>query len=1169
MFLRFLGLTLVVVTTAVLCVVGPAHAEVRASIGDGAWCDPASWNPQGVPEASDQVRILPGHHVVLDGACEQVAADLALFEGTLSSRGGQTLRIGDPLGSYAIENAGSIELGAGDRLEIDCDSVPTQRCVVSNTAGGRFVARGAQVGGGVVRAVFGENCPANSDFRPLAPFQASDCTDVTIEVDGLGVLENGDARFLGRMIRFGWPAAHRGTWYRIVGVSAPNRLTLAYNSESQQAERGIAPMNSRVVASVGPGSNSVSWPGGLQGRDALVAIGAWFVCDEDCPAVINDSPFPGASEERLPCSSARRIVDVPMMCAGGVNPGTLCPNGSECVGGTCSAPSERLWLESGYPTTTCAQGAPARIIGSSAGAGYAAVDYVERFALGDPFVIWDPVTLTVPDENKQFANVQDKTAGGLRVANNAVVDLEGVRMSFWGRGDSGIAAGFHPIDSDFTAANTSGALYLRNVEIAHYGAANAVNYGSVRNGLGANEDVTARDPLPTDQGENASRGHGLWLNEYPYAGGDGIATIVRFRGTRLGDDCIVVNDRSLPALDRYSFKRITLDHPTCTFASTLDRRPSAQCFDFQDVNLKIRDGVDVIAPLCSNYETGGLWWAHAPWSSAVSGRWLVSDGVFQNMQRPCFGTDTQYDHNLLRVLAVNSLCRAMPAHTLQPGVTATGSLGADVFSSYFSGSIRSVIDADVAKGVFVRLGYRNGATGFYTSLAEQYFSSADQRYEDVAVSRAECPPGVTCAFARGIQIGTQDVVTSDLTLTHATFAGLEISPGGVVVQTSDNPGARVAVRDSVAWEISNLFTSFGLAENLTESNNLFVDTPVFCAGAGGGSCPPQSPSTLSSGVIEVPLAEAGDLTPLPGSTPFTMATSDGTPAGARVAGPASWARLERVYPPLGALGRPGLRIPAYAVDTDQDGLFDVHDECPLVPFQALRFPNVAGECAAVAPGCSTELEGVPTSCGLGECASTGVCTRGVDTCQPGAPVVESCDGQDNDCDGAVDEADDDGDALAVCADNCPSVANADQADGDGDGVGDPCDNCTSIANPRVSSAFLFQNPWATLTGGQRDDDHDGYGNRCDAKVVGTPAQSVGPLDLGQFRASSGDDRRFDTCGTLGTRPCATFDLDEAAAGNAIGPLDLGRFRQLAGQPPGPSCPSCPLVCSAGLDGSCD
>jgi len=49
----------------------------------------------------------------------------------------------------------------------------------------------------------------------------------------------------------------------------------------------------------------------------------------------------------------------------------------------------------------------------------------------------------------------------------------------------------------------------------------------------------------------------------------------------------------------------------------------------------------------------------------------------------------------------------------------------------------------------------------------------------------------------------------------------------------------------------------------------------------------------------------------------------------------------------------------------------------------------------------------PTSCGVGECAAAGqwICQNGVqvDTCTPGTPTAEICDGKDNDCDGEVDE----------------------------------------------------------------------------------------------------------------------------------------------------------------------
>jgi len=163
----------------------------------------------------------------------------------------------------------------------------------------------------------------------------------------------------------------------------------------------------------------------------------------------------------------------------------------------------------------------------------------------------------------------------------------------------------------------------------------------------------------------------------------------------------------------------------------------------------------------------------------------------------------------------------------------------------------------------------------------------------------------------------------------------------------------------------------------------------------------------------------------------------------------------------------------------------------------------------------------------------------------------------------------DGDGVCDPADNCPTVANADQADADGDGVGDACDNCVNAANPRVTPdapTFLGANPWATLTGGQRDDDHDGYGNRCDAKFPGTTGTAVGAADLGQFRTAIGKSRTVDSCGTAGTHPCAIYDLDESGA--VINASDLGVFRSLNGKAPGPKCPTCPLACQAGTAGTC-
>jgi hypothetical protein len=174
--------------------------------------------------------------------------------------------------------------------------------------------------------------------------------------------------------------------------------------------------------------------------------------------------------------------------------------------------------------------------------------------------------------------------------------------------------------------------------------------------------------------------------------------------------------------------------------------------------------------------------------------------------------------------------------------------------------------------------------------------------------------------------------------------------------------------------------------------------------------------------------------------------------------------------------------------------------------------------------------------------------------------------------------DSDLDGVPDSTDNCPTVANADQADGNGgleippDGVGNACDNCLDVNNPRVAADFLTTNPWATLSGGQRDDDHDGYGNKCDADFTATGAL-VGGSDLAQYRPSNNKSRALDVCGTVANQPCARYDLNEAGA--LTSGDDLAIFRALNNQARGPRCAThCtglttgPLPCEAGTAGSC-
>ena len=172
---------------------------------------------------------------------------------------------------------------------------------------------------------------------------------------------------------------------------------------------------------------------------------------------------------------------------------------------------------------------------------------------------------------------------------------------------------------------------------------------------------------------------------------------------------------------------------------------------------------------------------------------------------------------------------------------------------------------------------------------------------------------------------------------------------------------------------------------------------------------------------------------------------------------------------------------------------------------------------------------------------------------------------------AGDACDRDGDGVTANSDNCPFTSNATQSDGDADLVGDACDTCTAAPNPRAPAGFVYANPWATTNGGQRDDDNDGFGNRCDGKFPGEFGATVGGADLRQMRDySDGRSVALDACGSIGTRACAMFDLDESGAvvASGMGEPDRVLFQSLVGTLPGPKCPGCPLPNSCTGDNCC-
>jgi len=167
-------------------------------------------------------------------------------------------------------------------------------------------------------------------------------------------------------------------------------------------------------------------------------------------------------------------------------------------------------------------------------------------------------------------------------------------------------------------------------------------------------------------------------------------------------------------------------------------------------------------------------------------------------------------------------------------------------------------------------------------------------------------------------------------------------------------------------------------------------------------------------------------------------------------------------------------------DADSDGVFDIHDNCPLVPNpdQMDTDSDGQGDACDICPndpdddidldGVCGDVDNCPDLSNSDQVNSDGD-TLG-DACD-NCPTVTNQDQEDADSDGLGDacdtcpnDPDNDIDLDGVCGDvdNCPDASNSDQINSDADTLGDACDNCPAVTNQD-----------------QKDRDGDDIGDVCD------------------------------------------------------------------------------------------
>ncbi|RIK68138.1 MAG: hypothetical protein DCC65_04775 [Planctomycetota bacterium] len=152
-------------------------------------------------------------------------------------------------------------------------------------------------------------------------------------------------------------------------------------------------------------------------------------------------------------------------------------------------------------------------------------------------------------------------------------------------------------------------------------------------------------------------------------------------------------------------------------------------------------------------------------------------------------------------------------------------------------------------------------------------------------------------------------------------------------------------------------------------------------------------------------------------------------------------------------------------DADSDGVGDVCDNCPGASNSDQADVDMDGA-GDVCDGCPTDpAKTDPGICGCLVDDSIDTDSDGVPDCVDNCPLVSNNDQVDND-----------GDDVGDACDNCPNTANADQANADGDSAGDACDNCPE--NPNL----LEPGPCGCNEEDNADNDGDGLLNcndNCD------------------------------------------------------------------------------------------
>ena len=205
------------------------------------------------------------------------------------------------------------------------------------------------------------------------------------------------------------------------------------------------------------------------------------------------------------------------------------------------------------------------------------------------------------------------------------------------------------------------------------------------------------------------------------------------------------------------------------------------------------------------------------------------------------------------------------------------------------------------------------------------------------------------------------------------------------------------------------------------------------------------------------------------------------------------------------------------IDTDNDGIADSEDNCPLVQN-------------------SDQLDS--NNDGIGDACSDDTDEDGIIDAMDNCPLASNPNQEDENGDGIGDVCSDlDGDGVIDSLDNCPLFANPNQEDENNDGIGDDCsdldedgvvdgeDNCPLFANPN-----------------QVDTDGDNIGDTCDATALFNSSEtSIFIGDQVSFLSTSTGNINFQEWTFEGGTPNASNETSFDVSYNSIGNFNVSLY----------------------------